>query len=211
MTRPSKQLDSGHKTSVQDEVVHVPLVIAPPAGTADFAPGAVDQTVETWMVFGTVLEQLGIESGPGAEDFDPEAAPRWTADGLRGEGVTPGRAYSGLFLEGTDPRHGKRFKKATLVEDRYKLNYDMTRGVLELFDLEVDPGESRALDHWGQREVLVPMRDEHLIAWIQRMERTAEEVRRLELAPVDRARLEALGYGGAGEPVQDDIEEGSRP
>jgi arylsulfatase A-like enzyme len=200
----------GHTITMQQEVLHVPLLVVPPAGSG-VAPRTVDEVVETRSVFGTVLAELGVAPVEGA----PEGA--WTPgqarrQSLLGEAAGMGHAFSGVFLDTTDPRHGKRFKQAALVRGRHKVAYDMTRGVFELFDLAADPGETTPLGIGRNQEVAVPMR-EALREWVERMQRIAQEVRRVQLTGTDLDAMHKLGYvdGTATEAQPETTEEETRP
>ena len=181
----------GHTTNLHQEVVHVPLVIVPP----DLAEGVVvDETVETRRVFGTVLDLLGIDWGAG----DEERSLLRFADGRAGEG--PHRAFSSVWLGSTQAVHGKRFQKAALVEDRWKVIFDMTRGRTELYDLARDPGE-RAVLTGRHRERASALRGV-LDAWIRRMQDIAADV---ESAGSRRGQdLSNLGYSGADEQEEEE-------
>jgi arylsulfatase A-like enzyme len=193
----------GHTTSLYQEVIHVPLVIAPPRGFdwpaelgADFQGGVeVDQTVETRRVFDTVLDLVGIDWGANggahslARFVDGSAAPG------------PHRAYSSVWLAGTRPQYGKRFQKAAMVEDDWKVIFDMTRDRTELFDLSLDPGERRELTGPEERRA-VAMRAV-LDGWIGHMQETAAEIESAEFDPARSQELEGLGYTGADEEEEE--------
>ena len=102
-----------------------------------------------------------------------------------------------VWLSTTSPRHGKRFQKAALVEDDWKVIFDMTRQRTELFDLSRDPGEKKELTGPEERRA-VAMR-KVLDEWIGRMQRTAADVESAEFDPARSQELEGLGYTGADE------------
>jgi arylsulfatase len=198
----------GHTINVDQEVLHVPLVIAPPRGHP-IAPRVIDETVETRMLFGTLLSLLDVQwadrgdRGPaawGLEQHKRQSLTRLAERGDPGEG----RAFSGVFLQDTEPRHAKRFKRAALVGDRYKLVFDLTRGREELYDLEADPHELAPLGAGAPAEVLGRMRAD-LNAWLAAMEGRAAEVRGAEPRPDQARALDRLGYTGAcGGKAQDE-------
>jgi arylsulfatase A-like enzyme len=202
----------GHTINVDQEVLHVPLVIAPPKGHPT-TPRVIEETVETRMLFGTLLWLLDVqwadprsrESSTWAlEPHRRQSLPRLVDRGDPGEG----RAFSGVFLQGTDPRHAKRFKQAALVEDRYKLVLDLTRRRELLYDLQADPGELAPLDARAHGEVLDRMRNA-LNGWLAAMEGRAAEVRGAEPQPEQIRDLENLGYAGAGGGGDGDRKPGS--
>ena len=193
----------GHTVVLDQEVVHVPLAIVPPRGhvteRGPFEPRVIDAPIETRGVFGAVLGFLGLDRRRPGEDAAWELGPALRADPLRlARTEGPKRAFSGVFLEHTDPRYGKRVRKAALVEERYKMIYDMLRVELRLYDLEADPGELRPLGPGRNAEVYKPMQ-ERLFEWIQRMERTKVAVDTAEVSPDAAAALRALGYVGSTE------------
>ena len=63
--------------------------------------------------------------------------------------------------------------KATLIYPRYKVNYDFGAGLVELYDLESDPGEHR--DIFGEQEELASQHARRIDAY--RTVRSANRVR----------------------------------
>jgi arylsulfatase A-like enzyme len=195
----------GHTINIEQEVLHVPLVIALPEGDPT-APRAIDATVETRALFGTLLGLLDVAwAGGRAPSGSPWPLDRHRDESLLGppeDGDQP--AFSGVFLQGTEPRHAKRFKQAALVQGRHKLVSDMTRGIWRLYDLEADPGEQAPLDPAQNGELMRRLRAS-LGAWIDAMEGRAAPVRGVDPRPEQAAELDKLGYGGAGggEPDQE--------
>jgi arylsulfatase A-like enzyme len=193
----------GHTINLEQEVLHVPLVIAPPAGDPT-APRAIEATVETRALFGTLLGLLDVGWAGGRA---PQGSP-WPLEQHRGQTLLglPERgdqpAFSGVFLQGTEPRHAKRFKQAALVQGRHKLIFDMTRGLQQLYDLEADPGEQAPLDPAENAELMRRMQAS-LGAWLDAMEGRAAQVRGVDLRPGDAEELRNLGYSGADDPGQD--------
>jgi arylsulfatase A-like enzyme len=169
----------GHTASLHQEVLHVPLIVADPdMGSLDVAV-----PVETRAVFATVLQRLGL-SGGGESLLQVALAP---------ESDEPRRAYSCTWLGATDPRHGKRFQKASLVEDDWKVVFDMTRQDTLLYDLANDPRGLRQVNDLERKQAMRRTLDE----WISKMQRSAAEGERAALDAKVLEGMRALGYAGA--------------
>jgi hypothetical protein len=179
------------------------VFIALPGGDP-IARRAIDATVETRALFGTLLGLLDVAWAGGRA---PQGSP-WPLEHHRGltllgppeRGDQP--AFAGVFLQNTDPRHAKRRKQAALVQGRHKLAFDMTRGIWRLYDLEADPGERAALDP-AQNSELFRRMQASLRAWIDAMEGRAAPVRGVEARPGEAEDLHNLGYTGGDAGGQD--------
>jgi arylsulfatase len=183
----------GHTTSLHQEVLHVPLIVAAP----ELADGVeVDVPVETRAVFGTVLRRVGVLG----EDAGTDTLLRFVDGGVASVDGGPHRAFSSVWLGNTDPRHGKRFQKASMVQGDWKVIYDMTQQQTLLYDLARDPRESRRSQDLERAKAMRKTLD----AWISRMQHSAA---RGERAPLDAKSLEwmrDLGYAGAEEKDEDE-------
>ena len=111
---------SGH--SLHEELVHVPLIFRAP----HMPRSRVDLPVSLTSVYPTALSLLGL-------------APR---EGLRARSLADYRFEPIVTQVDLEPRDlsGKAHQRA-VIDQRYKLIRDEVRGTLQLFDLELDPGE----------------------------------------------------------------------
>ncbi len=172
----------GHTTSLHQEVLHVPLIVADPERIGG---ATVDVPVETRQVFDTVLARIGLARDGGGESL------LRLVDGAARDG--PHRAFSSVWLGDTDARHGKRFQKASMVEDGWKVIYDMTRKETALFDLANDPREEHRVRDLERARAM----RETLDAWISRMQESAARSERAPLGAKELEWMKELGYSGA--------------
>jgi arylsulfatase A-like enzyme len=185
----------GHTTNLYQELLHVPLIIAPPSLEEGLV---VDETVETRRVFGTVLDMLGVNFAPA----DQQESLRRFVTGEAGPG--PHRAYSVVWLHETNARHGKRFKKISLVEDRWKFLFDMTRSQDWLFDLENDPGETHSVEaRTDENKARTAVMRPALHGWIRTQQELAVAREKADLTDEDLRKLNDLGYTGAEEEEEE--------
>jgi len=175
-----------HTTTVYQELVHVPLAVVPPGGTA--AGMLVDGTVETRRLFGTVLELLDVDSPL----FERDRQQSLLVSGPNGWTAHPAPAFTSVWLPDSAPRWGKRFKIAALVDGSWKLMTDLTRGKEMLFDLEHDPGELHNVT--GRNPERTPEMRGRLHAWIEAMQKAAVGLETAEIPAGQLETLRALGY-----------------
>ena len=193
----------GHTTTLYEELVHVPLVLAGPGVPAGARFG---EPVETRALFGTVLDLCGV-------DYAPRSRERSLVRTLQrvsgGSGGAEAMAFSTVWLPDAKPEWGKRFELASLRAGSLKLIRDLTRDERMLFDLASDPREQRdlwregpsgELDGTGDGALTGELRSRAeelsslLDAWIEEMRVRATGVPRHELSGAMEARLRALGY-----------------
>lgn len=176
----------GHGWTLYDEVLRVPLVMRLPGGEA--AGAVLDAPVSLLDVAPTILDALEL---PLPESFQGTSQlPR-----IRG-GAAPGERllFAQTWRSGTRLRavRGARWKRIE-VEDAgaAQLGLPVRQGV-ELYDLERDPGEQRALREDGFPEA------RSLAAALDAAEREpaggATAPAEVELGDAERERLRALGY-----------------
>ena len=114
-----------HALNLYEELLHVPLLIH----GSEFAPRVVDTKVTLLDIGPTVLDLYGLDTPAG---FMGESL----AGVLHGEAphfTRPIAAESGRFMQ------------ALYFDDGYKLIFDERYKLLELYDLESDPGEHHPL------------------------------------------------------------------
>jgi arylsulfatase A-like enzyme len=190
----------GHTTTLYEELVHVPLVIAGPGVPAGARFG---EPVETRALFGTLLELCGVDYAPRSRERSLLRAPEGSPEGAKGGAEA--MAFSTVWLPDAKPEWGKRFELASLRVGPLKLIRDVTRGERMLFDLANDPREQHDLwqeIHAGELDgaAIVDLRaraeemSSLLDAWIEEMKARATGVPRHALSGAMEARLRALGY-----------------
>ena len=118
---------TGHRHTLYQEVVHVPLLVrAPGAPPARCAMG-----VSLVDVFPTALDVLGLPAAP-------EAAGRSLVPALRGGALRPQPAVAELTV-------GEKLREAAVVANDGKLVVDLLTGRSQLYDVAADPGEAHDL------------------------------------------------------------------
>jgi arylsulfatase A-like enzyme len=121
----------GHRGSLSQEVLHVPLLIRPPGGISP--PRVVSERFSLIDLAPTLIELLGL---PGSADFDGVS---W-ASFLLGRGAAPGHPVIACELG----RDGD--ERAALLDGPHKLLANRGSGELRLYDLQSDPHERQPLD-----------------------------------------------------------------
>ena len=174
----------GHTTTLYDEVIHVPLVMALP-GVAERVP-LVEQTVETRAVFATLLNYL---------DIPYKAAPANSLlPMIRGAetGNDSAYAFSSVWLPKADPGSGKRVKMLSLRSNTWKLILDLTHQKEMLYNLQQDPDERNNLieSHPDQRGVL----SAKLSDWFNAIQAQAADAPHTSPTDAEIKRLKSLGY-----------------
>jgi len=171
--------------------VHVPLLIVP----ADMQGAGTQRNdvVETRSVFSTVLDCLGIEFGRETrpKGLLPDSSRIASSESFFAAGE-PEQAFSMVWLPDASLRGGKQFQIASLRTPRWKLIYNMTRDVRELYDLSADPGEKQDL---STRELAVfhglsPKLD----AWITAQRVHADDLPRPQVGSERADRTKSSSY-----------------
>jgi arylsulfatase len=175
----------GHTRSLYDVLLRVPLLVRVPGGT----PGVVEAPVSTLSVFPTLVELLGLPVN------------RIIAHGsslvphLRGaQDPVATLVFAEVdFLPIFDP--AKRAAKKAVIGPRFKLIRDEKSGAIELYDLEVDPGEQNDLA--AEQPARVEKLKGELEAWGRATLVDALPEQNREPTLEELERLRALGYGGS--------------
>ena len=179
----------GHTRTLFDDLIHVPLIIAPPGGRIR---SIVDDPVSTLDIAPTVIELA--TAGP--PDLDADG--RSLASVMSGDAAQDGGERA-IFAEVSfDPDTGipertaqKRAFKTALMRGHRKLVHDQETDTWQLFNRALDPGERR--DLFGKN----PERDAELQAELSAWEKArATEEDTTGNAPDEEAlqRLRDLGY-----------------
>jgi arylsulfatase A-like enzyme len=161
-----------HGHTLHDELIHVPLLVKPPASWDAPRGRVVDALVELRDLPATLLDAAGIGSPPqGTASLLP-----W----VRGAGSGPSRPFV----------VSESLEQVAVRGAQWKLVADKARGELALYDLRTDPGETTNVAA-GHPERVGELR-RHLVAW----RRGLVPARRLEVDVDEETRkgLEGLGY-----------------
>lgn len=171
----------GHNATVFEEMIHVPLALAPLAGES--AARVVREPVSTMDIAPTVLELCGLGPLPG------DVAGRTLAPALRGDALPHDRllAFSSRY------KADERELQLAVRRGALKLAWSGATSSAELYDLYSDPRESRDAS---------PTHPEALAELSRELERFRAELRAttpaksLRAAPqsASRERLAELGY-----------------
>jgi arylsulfatase A-like enzyme len=159
----------GHENDLWDELLHVPLIVKPPAAWPGARGTTVDALVETRQVAATLLEAAG-------------ASP--TSEGSLVAWLTGGEAEARGYVVAES-------RAAVAVRtDEAKLLVRRQGGDVELYDLRSDPGEQR--DVAAERPADVARLRALLAAWRRELEIVPPQARELDAAA--REGLATLGY-----------------
>jgi len=180
----------GHTISLQQELVHVPLIVAGPG----IEPLKSKAVVETRAIFGTVLDQLDVDFGASAREASlVRTATRERAGELGPDGATPnGPAYSIVWLTDTPLNWGKHIQASSARAGRWKLIHDVTRQRWQLFDLENDPGE--LVNRWDELSEQHKDLQAELEEWTRHQSKNGVGEKRVQNDPRTEAMLKELGY-----------------
>jgi len=180
----------GHTRTLYDEVVRVPLLVRPPgpvrAGRVRAGP------VSLTAIAPTVLDYAGLvaEGDPARER---SLRPLLEERGAAAAGTADRAVVIEVDFVGDDARNAEKntHKKAIVLGDE-KLVRDDTTGVIELYDLARDPGETRDLS--GARRERVRALGERLDRALAEARAGRHEARPLAPDTAAREELRALGY-----------------
>ena len=158
--------DVKHCRGAWEAETRIPLAVRIPGRAAQ----RIDSPVEVVALAPTLLDAVGIS--PSGLDFEAASL----LAGPPADGVA--KSSQGPFRSATD--------------GRYKLIYDMAKGVMALYDLRVDPQEHH--DVAAQHPDRVAALREPLYAWLRRTEGHVASPKSLEAAQEAEKQLRALGY-----------------
>lgn len=179
----------GHTGSLYEELIRVPLIVRD-AGARDEGSALVTQPVSLVSLMPTLLDRVGLEIE--ASGFHgPSLVPL-----LDGVEQSDDRALFAEvdFVPVRKGRHVGEVHKKVVIGERFKLIRDDPTGEFELYDLTVDPLETKNL---------VEVETERLTQFVELLERalvvsrTDEvEARLRDLDEGEIERLKGLGYVG---------------
>jgi arylsulfatase len=161
-----------HNSTVYEEMIHVPLIIRFPPGSANLPPTRSD-VVELTDLLPTILDFLQIPP--------PEGIHGASLLNRRGESEAAGgvaRSWTSLMPT----------LYAGLTTSNRKLIHNLSSGNTELYDLRHDPNERQDLSK--QEQDLT----RQLMALLQSMEPSASEAREKQMDEKTLRRLRSLGY-----------------
>ncbi len=165
-----------HGKTLYDELIHVPLIIKPPASTRS---GEIDsllvQSIDIAPTIAAYAECDKPVSWEGQDIFSPDSS-KW--------------AYAQLV------RYGKR---STVIRDtQYKLyvRYNLSDGIedIEFYDTQADPQERRDLSEIPEYRSMVDRMLADVGEYESRISRSAVETGTIKLDEETARRLKALGY-----------------
>jgi arylsulfatase A-like enzyme len=175
----------GHTRTLQDELIHVPLVLRLPGV---LGPRAEPSPVSILDVAPTVLELVGAEADPESEGISlapylAAAAPPLPPRDLRAE--------VSFVAPRLDTRGEQTVFLTALIRGELKIVHDLVSGRFRLYDRAADPGErtDRFEDHPRAGE----LRDA-LLAWEAARDGHGPAATLLEPTEAELERLRALGY-----------------
>ena len=168
----------GHRVSLYEPLVRVPLVVRLPGR---FTAGArLSDPVQLGDLFPTILELAG--------DRSTDAS----VGGFRSLlGTSPPRRAT--VAENTAPKALGSVEQRMWRGERYKLVLTSS-GLTELYDLAADPGETRNLA--DQHPDIVTSLSNELDAWRRSLEGKTIETREADFDEETLRRLQGLGYVG---------------
>jgi arylsulfatase A-like enzyme len=165
----------GHTKRVYQELVHVPLIVKPPALAK---PETVEANVSLIDLMPTVVAASGLEV-PEGYNHDGRAL------GLEATGTRRDMVYSETKRWGT---------QQTVISEEWKLIIDGAANRSYLFDLDSDPGETTNLAE-EHVDIAKQLRSA-IYEWDYdlRMKRSKFRVSHPKLSPKDVEKLKSLGY-----------------
>lgn len=203
----------GHTRTLYDELLHVPLIVVPAAGTAAPAPRAVDAPVSLIDLAPTLLELAGVPAGsldrPAARRASSAEVPRGRSllpllaggDAAATAGVVTGDGAAGRALLAEvsfavsgdeDFKAEKNAFQVAAFDARYKAVHDLTADRWSLFDRRSDPEELAPLASSSDPAL------ERLVRRVRRFETARRALtaggERLVPDAEEIERLRSLGY-----------------
>jgi len=178
----------GHTRTLYDELVRVPLLMRLPE--RDHSPRVSDASISLTALTPTILELVGVDPTP--FDFQVRSFARM----LDPATVEPaGAVFTEVdFVPFNSGKWVREVHKKSVITDRHKVIRDDTTGLVEVYDLADDPGETRNL---------APERPELTARLLSRLEdRIAEAgsdpltLEEFALEEQQVEKLRSLGYVG---------------
>jgi arylsulfatase A-like enzyme len=169
----------GHNQQLYDETLRIPLILKLPR-EAGLAGIRIDGVTDLLDVAPTVADAMGVLGRGGSDRAFRGDSLLNTALGARSKGATGGiSSWDDL--------------KRSVVDQRYKLIHNVTRGDVELYDLETDPGERTDLE---DREPLRAAFYRQALArwWLAMRRGPTSPPNPATLTPEQIEHLKALGY-----------------
>jgi arylsulfatase A-like enzyme len=179
----------GHAYCLYDTLVHVPLIIHYPREMA--TTGRVAHQVQTLDLLPTILAMLGDTSSGtyrSLQGYDLLSSAR--RDFTIAEQMHPDLTTFHRRFPGADVSRYDRALRMTRT-DRYKYIWD-SNGHHELYDLQVDPDETRNII--AERQDIAQDLDRRLTEWRNSFEEAIPSDQAPEFDEAVTARLRALGY-----------------
>jgi len=179
----------GHAYCLYDTLLHVPLIIHYPSGTA--APGRVAHQVQTVDLLPTILAMLGDTSSEtyrSLQGYDLLSSTKH--DSTVAEQANPDLTTFYKRFPGVDVSRYDRAMKM-IRTDRYKYIW-ASDGNHELYDLQADPDERRNII--AERPDIAEDLDRRLTEWRNSFEEATPLDEVPEFDEAVTARLRALGY-----------------
>jgi arylsulfatase A-like enzyme len=177
--------DKGHRKTLYDDTVLVPLVIRYPPRVPMGA--VVEQPVRLMDLAPTMLSLAGVTppAGFGSQASDPLHAGRDLSRLIAADSSAP----SSGFVAFTD-LHGVL---ASIRTERFKLILGgARRGAAEMYDLRSDPGER--VNRIGLESKLRDELVQRLLAWRGEWQQRPDLAMQIDVAEQEKERLRALGY-----------------
>jgi len=178
----------GHTRTLYDELVRVPLLMRLPEG--DRSPQVSDAPISLTALTPTILELAGVDPMPFG--FQVRSFARTLDPGTTGSG---GAVLTEVdFVPFNSGKWVREVHKKSVIADRHKVIRDDTTGLVEVYDLADDPGETQnlALERTELTSRLLS-RLEDLVAEADSDALTLDELA-LEEQQIDKLR--SLGYVG---------------
>jgi len=146
----------GHRNSLFDEALRVPLLIVPPASWNDAAPASVDAQVELSDVMPTILDYAGVEVPdsvfgrslrPAVEGVPLDSRP--VVSSLQLYGDDPARGTWNVWLLESLRTDTTKLVRRTHIDPALRPKVDQ----VALYDLTADPGEQSPIAVGTPRQV----------------------------------------------------------
>jgi arylsulfatase A-like enzyme/Flp pilus assembly protein TadD len=184
--------EQSHGMLLYDSTLRVPLVVVAPGRTK---PETLDGSVSLADLAGSLLTMAGLKP-----------APLMSKSLLlsREPGARPGA--SDVYSETEYPRAAGWHALAALTDDRWKL---ILSSEAELYDVSVDPGETRNLA--SSKDSLVEGPVGAMTRRIRELSRSTSPRAERGIAPEAAERLRALGYVSGSTQATNDSDEGPNP